>query len=158
VLQQICWILQTRNMIQWNKPHTNRTKIKLTWTGIAHLGRKVYWTIAYRRIYSILISQDLRSQIDPKKNLNCKFDRKKPRIYYVKHLIKILTIYNSAHSTKNKRIGGVMVSVLASSVVDRGFKPRSGQTWGYTIDICCFSATHAALRRKEQRLVDSESE
>ena len=26
------------------------------------------------------------------------------------------------------RIGGVMVSVLASSAVDRGFKPRSGQT------------------------------
>ena len=26
------------------------------------------------------------------------------------------------------RIGGVMVSVLASSVVDRGFEPRSGQT------------------------------
>jgi hypothetical protein len=26
------------------------------------------------------------------------------------------------------RIGGVMFSVLASSAVDRGFKPRSGQT------------------------------
>ena len=27
------------------------------------------------------------------------------------------------------RIGGVMVSVLASSEVDRGFEPRSGQTY-----------------------------
>ena len=46
------------------------------------------------------------------------------------------------------RIGGVMVSVLASSAVDRG----SGQTKDYTIGICCFSA-----KVKEQRLVGSES-
>jgi hypothetical protein len=38
------------------------------------------------------------------------------------------------------RIGGVMVSVLASSVVDHGFEPRSGQTKDYKIGICCFSA------------------
>jgi hypothetical protein len=43
--------------------------------------------------------------------------------------------------------GGVMVSVLASSAVDRGFEPRSGQTKDYTIDIYCFSAKHTALRR-----------
>ena len=43
-----------------------------------------------------------------------------------------------------------MVSVLASSVVDRGFKPRSGQTKDYKIGICCFSAKHAALRRKSK--------
>ena len=48
------------------------------------------------------------------------------------------------------RIGGVMVSVLASSVVDRGFEPRSGQTKDYKIGICCFSAKHAALRRKSK--------
>jgi hypothetical protein len=41
-----------------------------------------------------------------------------------------------------------MVSVLASSAVDRGFEPRSGQTKDYKIGICCFSAKHAALRRK----------
>jgi hypothetical protein len=29
------------------------------------------------------------------------------------------------------RIGGVMVSVLESSVVDRGFEPRVGQTKDY---------------------------
>ena len=38
------------------------------------------------------------------------------------------------------RIGGVMAIVLASSAVDRGFEPRSG----------CFSAKHAALRRKSK--------
>ena len=42
------------------------------------------------------------------------------------------------------------VSVLASSTVDRGFKPRSGQTKDYTIGICCFSAKDAALRRKSK--------
>jgi hypothetical protein len=32
-------------------------------------------------------------------------------------------------------IGGVMVSVLASSAVDCGFEPRSDQTKGYKIGI-----------------------
>jgi hypothetical protein len=48
------------------------------------------------------------------------------------------------------RISGVMVSMVTSSVVDRGFEPRSGQTKDYEIGICCFSAKHAALRRKSK--------
>ena len=51
-----------------------------------------------------------------------------------------------------------MVSAPPSRTVDRGFEPRSGQTKDYKIGICCFSAKHAALREKEQRLVGSESE
>ena len=51
-----------------------------------------------------------------------------------------------------------MVSVLASSVVDRGFESRSGQTKDYAIGICCFSAKHTGIKEKEQRLVGSESE
>jgi hypothetical protein len=43
-----------------------------------------------------------------------------------------------------------MVSVLASSVVDRGFDPRSGQSKDFKIGICCFFAKHAALRRKSK--------
>jgi hypothetical protein len=43
-----------------------------------------------------------------------------------------------------------MVSLLASSAVDRGFEPRSGQTKDYKIIICCFSVKHAALRRKSK--------
>jgi hypothetical protein len=35
-------------------------------------------------------------------------------------------------------------------VVDRGFEPWSGQTKDYKIGICCFSAKHAALRRKNK--------
>jgi hypothetical protein len=45
------------------------------------------------------------------------------------------------------RIAGVMISVLASIVVDHGFEPRLGQTKDYTIGISCFSAKHTALRR-----------
>ena len=43
-----------------------------------------------------------------------------------------------------------MVCVLASSAVDRGLEPRSGQTKDYKIGICCFSAKHTALRRKSK--------
>jgi hypothetical protein len=43
-----------------------------------------------------------------------------------------------------------MVSALASSVVDRGFEPWSGQTKDYKIGMCCFSAKHTALRRKSK--------
>ena len=43
-----------------------------------------------------------------------------------------------------------MVNVLASSAVDRGFETRSGQTKDYKIGICCFSAKHAASRRKSK--------
>ena len=43
-----------------------------------------------------------------------------------------------------------MISVLTSSVVDRGFEPWSGQTKDYNIGICCFSAKHTALRRKSK--------
>ena len=48
------------------------------------------------------------------------------------------------------RIGGDMVSVLASNAVDCGFQPRSGQTKDYKICISCFSAKHTLLRRKSK--------
>ena len=43
-----------------------------------------------------------------------------------------------------------MVSMLASSAVDHGFNPQSGQPKDYKIGMCCFSAKHAALRRKNK--------
>ena len=46
-----------------------------------------------------------------------------------------------------------MVRMLASSVVDHGFRPLSGQTKDYKIGVCCFSAKHAAIRRKSKNLV-----
>ena len=47
-----------------------------------------------------------------------------------------------------KRIGGVMVSVLASSAEDRGSSPGQNKSKTITISICYFSAKHAALRCK----------
>ena len=57
-----------------------------------------------------------------------------------------INLYIEPHQWLN----GLMVSVLASSAVDREFKPRSGQTKDNKIGICCFSVKHAALRRKSK--------
>ena len=51
------------------------------------------------------------------------------------------------------RIGDVMDTVLAPSVIYRGFEPLSGQTKDYKIGICCFSAKHTTLRRKSKDLL-----
>ena len=48
------------------------------------------------------------------------------------------------------RIGGVMVSMLTSSAVDRRFEPQSGQTKDYKIGMCCLSAKHTTFRRKSK--------
>jgi len=67
-------------------------------------------------------------------------------MYSIINVKTILFIYN--------RIGGVIVSVLASSEVDRGFEPQSGQTKDYKIGICCFFTIKArSIKEKEQRLV-----
>jgi hypothetical protein len=57
---------------------------------------------------------------------------------------------NNLLSYIENRIGGVMVSVLASSAIDRGFESQSGQAKDNKIGICCFSAKNAALRRKSK--------
>ena len=46
-------------------------------------------------------------------------------------------------------MGGVMVSVLASSAEDRGFEPRMGQTKDFKI-IFCFSVKHTVIGRKSK--------
>jgi len=43
-----------------------------------------------------------------------------------------------------------MISVLAPSVVDRVFGPRSGKTKYYKIYICDFPDKHTTLRRKSK--------
>ena len=47
-------------------------------------------------------------------------------------------------------IGSVIVSVLASSAVDRGFESRSGQTKDYQLVFVAYNAKHAELRRKSK--------
>ena len=63
------------------------------------------------------------------------------------HSVEFIYILFEYESDVN-RIGGVMVSMLASGAVDRVFNPQLGQTKDYKISICCFSAKHTALRRK----------
>ena len=53
-------------------------------------------------------------------------------------------------SRGKKCIVGVMISVLALSAVGLGLEPWSAQTKDYQIGICCFSAKHTALRRKNK--------
>ena len=53
-----------------------------------------------------------------------------------------------------QRIGGVMVNMFASSVVDHGYEPQTGQTKDCRIGNCCFSANHAANMRKDKDLSD----
>ena len=47
-------------------------------------------------------------------------------------------VYSRGSINQNHHIGGVMVRLL------------TGQTKDYTIGMCCFSAKHAALRRKRK--------
>ena len=55
------------------------------------------------------------------------------------------------------RIGSVMVSVLVSNVVDRGFESRSSQTKRlYNWYLWLLREAHS-IKEKEQRLVGSKS-
>jgi hypothetical protein len=47
-------------------------------------------------------------------------------------------------------IGSVIVSVLASSAVYRGFKSRSDQTKDYQLVFVVYNGKHAKLRRKSK--------
>ena len=62
----------------------------------------------------------------------------------------ILVMKIKKRTGSNWRIGGVMVSVLALSAVDREFESRSCQTKDYKIGFCCFTAKQSALRRKNK--------
>ena len=77
--------------------------------------------------------------------MSCHLDENRNNMYNEPILMNVRT-----SPRKPNHIGGVMVSVLASSAIDRGFDQRSGQTKDYEIGICCFSAKHAALRRKNK--------
>ena len=66
----------------------------------------------------------------------------------IKCVFKINCFMCEAFPIHPNRIGGIIIRVLASSAVDRGFENLSGQTKDYKISICCFSAKHAELKRK----------
>ena len=72
------------------------------------------------------------------------------RSLFVLFLLAIVLSVFLITSSKFNRVGGVMVSVLASSAVDGGFELRSRQTEDDKIGICCFSDEHATLWRKSR--------
>ena len=70
-------------------------------------------------------------------------------LLFVWHIIpESIELYIKPQSYLN-RIGGIIV-MLASSVVDCEFEPRSGQTKDYKIGFCCFSAKQVVLRSKSK--------
>jgi hypothetical protein len=61
-----------------------------------------------------------------------------------------LSLHITGTNYNCNRIDGVMVSVLSSNAVDRGFEPRSAPTKDNTIGICCFFSNYVALRIKNK--------
>jgi uncharacterized membrane protein (Fun14 family) len=63
-----------------------------------------------------------------------------PGFFFLSYLCVLNIVGFVSISTLLDHIGGVMVSVLALSAVDREFEPQTGQIKDYKIGICCFSA------------------
>ena len=81
----------------------------------------------------------------------CKFTKINSQgfVLFIQIYIKIQHVFWwCLFSILGNRIGDVMVSMLASTAVGRVFEPQSCQTKDYKVDMCCFFAKHAALRRK----------
>jgi hypothetical protein len=53
-------------------------------------------------------------------------------------------------SGKFNRIGGVIISVLSSSEVDRVFEPPSGYAKDFKMSICCFSANETPIETGDE--------
>jgi hypothetical protein len=114
-----------------------------------YLSRKIRrgWLFsATNACVAIYIFYESSNQLKRAINIRCM--HLQSRIKSLKHL-HLIFCFNEL-SIKSDRIGDVMVSLLASSAVDRGFEPRSDQTKDYKIGMCCFCAKHAALRRKSK--------
>ena len=94
-------------------------------------------------LYQIKKKKEMKRHYNPINNL----------LYYMLHVQLYLVIscfFIISYQIYLNRICGVIVGMLASSAVDRGFESRLGQTRDYKIGICCFSAKHAALRNKSK--------
>ena len=69
------------------------------------------------------------------------------------HLCRQYNVYVFAEKQKcspKTLICGVIVIMLASSAVDRGFESRSGETKDYQLVFVAYNAKHAELRRKSK--------
>ena len=73
-------------------------------------------------------------------------------MYYIYNTVDFVKSYCYFYLTYQQfnRIGSVMVSVLASGLLDREFEDQSDQNKGYDIGIRCFSAKHTAIKRESK--------
>ena len=122
---------------------------------ILHLKKHVLFTLVYHSLtwykrkwyFNPLFRTWLVIFFPLKKNNNkIKLPDWSKVLYYV--LTKHRTQDRIFVHIKMNHISNVMVSVLASSAVDHGFEPESGQIKDYNIGICCFSAKYAALEER----------
>jgi hypothetical protein len=76
-------------------------------------------------------------------------------VFYLSLIFQYYFSYDACSSGNTwvhmeNHIGSVMVSLLASSSISRGFEPRSDWTKDCNIGICCFSAKLTTLRSKNK--------
>ena len=143
----IQWQMIQWQMIQWPKEKGQKDK---QW----------YTTTLKNKDWTKLILQKncVWTQVLLKGNCSCSnSDTRRVILINIGFLSHLLGINDTLPMLQRycSRISGVMVSVLASSAVDRGFEPRSGQAKDYKIGICCFSTKHAELRRKSKDWLQS---
>ena len=103
---------------------------------------------------SPVYSCEKRRLPDPIKDSSFVWNARYPILIYHWFIELIVTTKIFLSLPLFNRIGGVMVSMFASSVIDSEFGHRSGQTNNNEIGICCFSAKHTVLKKKCKLLVD----
>ena len=109
------------------------------------------WTCFFSPNY-VINSQDMCHKISVNKNVNAtiiclSFQFLSSFFHAVYFQLSIYIVLPNLTDINLNHIGGVMmVSVLASSVVDHGFEPRSDQTKDFKIGICWFWDNHTSLR------------
>ena len=76
------------------------------------------------------------------------------------HLMYVMATYynNNISFIYIMTLGGIMIIMLASSAVNRGFDPQAGPINDNKIGTCCISAKHTALRSISKDFVGSQLE
>jgi hypothetical protein len=87
-------------------------------------------SIYYSSVFTVWKRKTVHPSCFPTERLVIWYTLENPRINVV-----WLVLVRACPTLETNSIGGVMVSGFASSVVDRGFEPRSGQTKDYKIDV-----------------------
>ena len=107
--------------------------------GTVLLLRQTRWITSLCAFYNVFVEHDI-----------CCSDLLEPvhACLVLRHIGRFLLAVFHLNVT---RIGGLMVSLLPSRLVDHGFETRLGQTkYNLKNGICCFSAKYAAWRSKSK--------